>query len=91
MSEDEPRRRTRPALAHQPDWSRRHAEILEVEPIVSLSPEDRSSFLTAIATVSDEADLRPEHQRLLRAARPELERRNRERIRTGRRAENGRS
>lgn len=77
MSDDEPKRRVPAALAHQPDWSRRHAEILDVEPVASLPPDARSAFLTAIATVSCEADLSFEHQRLLQAARPELERRER--------------
>ena len=89
MSTDEPSRSARPPLAHQPDWGRRHAQIMSVEPFKSLSKPERDAFLTAIATVSEEEDLTAEHRRWLHEARPELERRQAGKAKERKRAENG--
>lgn len=89
MSDDERRGGRRAALAHQPDWSRRHAEIMTVEPFRSLPAAQREEFFAAIAIHSDESELNPAHQRLLREARPHLEELERGRQRARARAEDG--
>ena len=73
-----------PSLPEQPRWSRAHARIKEVEPLLSMRAEQRIEFMRAVESVSSEADLPRKHLRTLREAENNLKTREAEEREVGR-------